>query len=96
MLPPPTTLAPPPTTDLPPPPPRLTMLRLEPMPLLTLTLLAEVVGRPLLLLLLPMPRRRDDDAAVAVTARVPLDRLELASSMLNRTEPTVVTTSSKL
>ena len=69
------------------------MLRLGPMPLLTL--LAEVVGRPLPLLL-PMPRRRDDDAAVAVTARVPLDRLELASSMLNRTEPTVVTTSSKL
>ena len=67
------------------------MLRLGPMPLLTL--LAEVVGRPpLLLLLLPIPRRRD----VAVTARVPLDRLELASSMLNRTDPTVVTTSSKL
>lgn len=62
------------------------------MPLLTL--LAEVVGRPPLLLP-TMPRRRDDDAAV-VTARVPLERLELASSMLNRTELTVVTTSSKL
>ena len=74
-----------------PPPPRLTTLREEepmaPPPLaLPLALLAAVAG-------LPMPRRRNDDAAVA--ARVPLDRLELASS-INRREPTVVTTSSKL
>ena len=73
-----------------PPPPRLTTLREEepmappPPPLaLPLALLAAVPG-------LPMPRRRNDDAAV--TARVPLDRLELASS-IRRREPTVVTTS---
>ena len=74
------------------PPPRLTTLREEepmappppPLPLaLPLALLAAVAG-------LPTPRRRNDDAAV--TARVPLDRLELASS-IRRRDPTVVTTS---